>query len=54
MDRARRLIEIRVPKLGGNIGVDGVENWLICQVVLREAEALIDGKPPATQPAALK
>jgi hypothetical protein len=41
MDRAQRLIETQVPRLGGNVGQDGVENWLICHVARREAEKLI-------------
>jgi WD40 repeat protein/serine/threonine protein kinase len=35
------------------ISNDGIENWLICHVIRREAEALIRGKPPrlpATNP----
>ena len=44
----------RFPKTP-EIGDDGIENWLICQIIRREAEGLIKGKVtvlPATQPAA--
>jgi tetratricopeptide (TPR) repeat protein len=50
LDEVARYVEQKVPKFGADkFGADfTVENWLILHVALREAEALIRAKPPAT------
>jgi serine/threonine protein kinase/Tfp pilus assembly protein PilF len=35
---------------GGDLGDVGVENWLMCQIARREAQALIAGRPATTLP----
>jgi tetratricopeptide (TPR) repeat protein len=50
LDEARTLIRQKFPKPDGEgLGTDWDE-WLRCQIVLREAEQLIDGKPPPADP----
>jgi hypothetical protein len=40
-----------VPEID-DLGYDGIENWLICHVALREARQTLGISPPATEPAA--
>jgi WD40 repeat protein/serine/threonine protein kinase/tetratricopeptide (TPR) repeat protein len=45
LDTARTLMEQRFPKPEGKGLDNGWDDWLRCQIVRREAEQLIDGKP---------
>jgi hypothetical protein len=43
-ERARLIMETQVPKAGADdIGIGNLEDWLICHVIRREAEALFAG-----------
>jgi len=49
LQRAERQAEHELPHAGeGDLGVGGVENWLVYQTLHREATGLISGKMPAT------
>lgn len=49
LERAVHLMDTSLPRPGeGDMG-QMAQDWVLCQLVHREAEALISGKPPSTQ-----